>query len=95
MCRDHSRLVRVFFFFFRAEDGIRASPVTGVQTCALPIYPTLGTLRYPGAPFEMSGTPWEARNPAPTLGQHNHEVITQRLGHTTEQLAQMRAMQII
>ena len=24
-------------FFFQAEDGIRSSPVTGVQTCALPI----------------------------------------------------------
>src|SRR5260370_22711757 len=27
-----------FFFFFQAEDGIRDSSVTGVQTCALPIY---------------------------------------------------------
>src|SRR5260370_3807910 len=26
-------------FFFQAEDGIRDSSVTGVQTCALPIYP--------------------------------------------------------
>ena len=26
------------FFFFQAEDGIRARLVTGVQTCALPIY---------------------------------------------------------
>mgnify|MGYP006992746815 CR=1 FL=1 len=26
-------------FFFQAEDGIRDSPVTGVQTCALPILP--------------------------------------------------------
>src|SRR5260370_25855242 len=25
-------------FFFKAEDGIRDSSVTGVQTCALPIY---------------------------------------------------------
>src|SRR5438105_9750953 len=25
------------FFFFQAEDGIRAPLVTGVQTCALPI----------------------------------------------------------
>src|SRR5205823_10520863 len=25
-------------FFFPAEDGIRGKPVTGVQTCALPIY---------------------------------------------------------
>src|SRR5260370_26778154 len=28
----------VCVFFFQAEDGIRDSSVTGVQTCALPIY---------------------------------------------------------
>src|SRR6266536_6362583 len=27
-----------FFFFFQAEDGIRDPLVTGVQTCALPIW---------------------------------------------------------
>src|SRR5205807_6253207 len=27
-----------YFFFFQAEDGIRDYKVTGVQTCALPIY---------------------------------------------------------
>src|SRR5258707_15043694 len=27
------------FFFFQAEDGIRDIGVTGVQTCALPIFP--------------------------------------------------------
>src|SRR5689334_24705060 len=27
-----------FFFFFQAEDGIRDGTVTGVQTCALPIW---------------------------------------------------------
>src|SRR5260370_10749204 len=32
----------LIFFFFQAEDGIRDSSVTGVQTCALPI---LGELR--------------------------------------------------
>src|SRR5260370_19591460 len=30
--------VRSLVFFFQAEDGIRDSSVTGVQTCALPIY---------------------------------------------------------
>src|SRR5215470_16665767 len=35
----HVRLrVARFFFFFQAEDGIRDATVTGVQTCALPIY---------------------------------------------------------
>src|SRR6266496_6138656 len=28
----------IFFFFFQAEDGIRDLYVTGVQTCALPIF---------------------------------------------------------
>src|SRR5688572_30977158 len=32
-------VVILFFFFFQAEDGIRDLTVTGVQTCALPIYP--------------------------------------------------------
>src|SRR5690606_39459867 len=31
-------LVFFLFFFFQAEDGIRDFHVTGVQTCALPIY---------------------------------------------------------
>src|SRR5437764_8744883 len=33
-CATH---VCLFFFFFQAEDGIRDTSVTGVQTCALPI----------------------------------------------------------
>src|SRR5256884_9781150 len=31
-----------FFFFFQAEDGIRDVAVTGVQTCALPIFNDAG-----------------------------------------------------
>src|SRR5947209_13653326 len=40
------------FFFFQAEDGIRDIGVTGVQTCALPIW---------GAPPRL--TPHTRRNP--------------------------------
>src|SRR2546430_7834164 len=32
----------LLFFFFQAEDGIRDLTVTGVQTCALPIYALAG-----------------------------------------------------
>src|SRR5271157_2094293 len=31
-------LIRDNYFFFQAEDGIRDADVTGVQTCALPIF---------------------------------------------------------
>src|SRR5690606_39996404 len=34
----HGHNDTVGYFFFQAEDGIRDFHVTGVQTCALPIY---------------------------------------------------------
>ena len=37
-CEGCVQVQDVFFFFFQAEDGIRDHCVTGVQTCALPIY---------------------------------------------------------
>src|SRR5256885_15987849 len=48
------------FFFFQAEDGIRDYKVTGVQTCALPIYKFV----YDGVPgthqwYDGSQRPWE------------------------------------
>src|SRR3712207_6852807 len=40
------------FFFFQAEDGIRDISVTGVQTCALPIYNVLSQLDLPRIPID-------------------------------------------
>src|SRR5256885_3952984 len=37
-CEFRALDIYVLFFFFQAEDGIRDYKVTGVQTCALPIY---------------------------------------------------------
>src|SRR5437764_1060346 len=34
-------LILCIYFFFQAEDGIRGTSVTGVQTCALPISPAV------------------------------------------------------
>src|SRR2546426_8608151 len=38
MIYDDYVVIILFFFFFQAEDGIRDYKVTGVQTCALPIF---------------------------------------------------------
>src|SRR5437773_3665093 len=43
------------FFFFQAEDGIRARDVTGVQTCALPILPVM-FLNLSRQGIEITGT---------------------------------------
>src|SRR5258708_10915583 len=38
-------ILLIVFFFFQAEDGIRDDLVTGVQTCALPIFQHVPQLR--------------------------------------------------
>ena len=57
-------------------------------------HPRVGKLTYPGAPFKMSGTPWQA-GCAPLLGEHNHEVYCQRLGLTKEELVRLREADVI
>ncbi len=42
--------------------------------------PVAGTHKYPGAPVKFTRTPWEIRIPAPTLGQHNQEILGRHLG---------------
>src|SRR5215211_237069 len=53
-----------FFFFFQAEDGIRDHCVTGVQTCALPIFPT----RVTRAMMARTGRPKNTSSPQPMAG---------------------------
>jgi crotonobetainyl-CoA:carnitine CoA-transferase CaiB-like acyl-CoA transferase len=49
-------------------------------------HPTAGRLRYPGAPYRHSKTPWRIRRPAPTAGQHNREVYGDELGLAESEL---------
>ena len=52
-------------FFFQAEDGIRVRLVTGVQTCALPIFSIIFPLiyllgmAYVLVPLRMGHKPWK------------------------------------
>src|SRR6266576_6364567 len=45
----------LFFFFFQAEDGIRDLYVSGVQTCALPIFVD-NALRHGNGTVTLSAT---------------------------------------
>jgi crotonobetainyl-CoA:carnitine CoA-transferase CaiB-like acyl-CoA transferase len=53
-------------------------------------HPVAGPLTYPGAPFKLSATPWQVRSPAPRLGEHNVQVYGERLGLSSERIAQLR-----
>jgi len=55
----------------------------------------VGTLKYPGAPYKLSQSPWQLKQPAPLLGEHNVEIFCGRLGYAREDLVRMRRGGII
>lgn len=55
--------------------------------------PAIGPLPVPGLPFRMLGTPGEVR-PAPTLGQHNREVLLD-LGYSAQEIVLLRQRGVI
>src|SRR5699024_11300117 len=59
------------FFFFQAEDGIRDRNVTGVQTCALPIYAAISVRR--SRPDQIEGAGHLARAHARRRSRRSEE----------------------
>ncbi len=53
-------------------------------------HPEAGVLRYPGRPFMMGATPWSVRRPAPLLGQHTGEILSE-LGLSASEVSSLRA----
>ncbi|MCV7257208.1 CoA transferase [Mycobacterium shimoidei] len=49
-------------------------------------HPDIGNVRVEGIPMRCSVTPWQITSAAPRLGQHNHEVLGDLLGHSKAQL---------
>jgi formyl-CoA transferase len=58
-------------------------------------HPKLGTLLTPGVVIKMSDTPGGVRTLAPELGQHTDEVLTSLLGLSPDDVAELRAAQVI
>src|SRR3712207_6732643 len=91
------------FFFFQAEDGIRDIGVTGVQTCALPIYgapsragPDAGgraiTVEWSPGPRPYPSVPdlhppWPGRLPSCTPGRGRRAPRGRPFQHVTRRAA--------
>ena len=58
-------------------------------------HPVIGEAVYPGAPFIMSETPWQALSPAPLLGEYNHEILCGQLGLSPEELSMLTASGVV
>ena len=49
---------------------------------------------YPGAPAKMTGMSWRM-GPAPLLGEHNREILAQRLGFSPADMVRLRRARVI
>lgn len=49
------------------------------------------TLCYPGAPYQLSHTPWQLRRRAPLIGEHNEAIYSGELGISQAELAVLMA----
>ena len=58
--------------------------MTGVQTCALPIY--VGTYQFARGPVMLSDSPEIETNPAPALGQHTMNILSEVLQYSNEKI---------
>ena len=56
---------------------------------------SVGGLMMPGAPVQLSGTPFALTETAPILGQHTESVLTELLGYDKSGLAALRGSHAI
>ncbi|MDY6932591.1 MAG: CoA transferase [Spirochaetota bacterium] len=54
-----------------------------------------GKIKYPGAPYKLSQTPWHIKSPAPLLGEHNDKILGGQLGYSRKDLVKMRVEGVI
>src|SRR5216684_325760 len=54
-------------------------------------HPEVGVQQHCGIPWRMSRTDGNVRAPAPLIGQHTDEVLTQVLGYNADEVARLRA----
>ena len=52
-------------------------------------HPVAGDLTYPGASFKCDAHPWQAGR-APLLGEHNVEILQDRLGYSIDDIGALR-----
>ncbi len=82
--------------------GVPCSPVktfaevlNDPQTAIREMFPTIGGHRVTGTPIKLSNTPGSVGRPAPTLGEHTRQSLTEILGLDDKTLASLTAAGVI
>jgi crotonobetainyl-CoA:carnitine CoA-transferase CaiB-like acyl-CoA transferase len=80
----------------KPEERIDLDPSTG----DFGLWPTvthseMGKVRVDGQPVHFSKTDWEITRGAPCLGEHTQQVLTNLLGLSTDEVAELRAEGVV
>ena len=95
MCEAHKRRGHIYGVVHSPAE-VLASEQYGARSYFADIeHPEFGNATYPGAPFIMSETPWQATSPAPLLGEHNREILCDRLGLSLDDLNTLTASGVV
>ncbi len=58
-------------------------------------HPNKGTLKYVGLPVRLSKTPGKLRMPAPDLGQHTEEILTEICDYSWDEVIEMKIAEVV
>jgi crotonobetainyl-CoA:carnitine CoA-transferase CaiB-like acyl-CoA transferase len=58
-------------------------------------HPTAGPINVNGVPIKLSATPGEVKAPPPLLGQHTDAILSNILGYTANQIAELRQLKAV
>lgn len=78
-----------FGMLCNAEDLLKSPQLKARNFFVEVEHPRAGKITYPGAPVQMSNSPWRMGR-APLLGEHNEEVYRDLLGYTRKELVNLR-----
>jgi len=93
---EGAQLRRIPYAAVRPPEGLLRDPHLAERGFFVPIeHPELGAMvPYPGAPFQLTGAPWQISRRPPLLGEHNDEVYG-RIGVTAADLATLREQAVV
>jgi crotonobetainyl-CoA:carnitine CoA-transferase CaiB-like acyl-CoA transferase len=59
------------------------------------VHPEAGDFRYPGPPYRLSASPVRMVRAAPTLGQHNREILCDELDLADSEFASLNRAGVV
>lgn len=88
---DEAAKRRILFGIAQDPADLLACPQLAARGYWVEVdHPATGPLPHAGPPLRMPVTPWQLRRPAPLLGQHTDQVLTEDLGLSAAGIARLR-----